>query len=254
MPLDLNAEEIESLDRNVQATDSTLKKLLMHYNDDLGGVKTHVEINSERALEYQLRRIGGGKSLLILNVNALDKDFTGETNHYVGLVIEPTIPASVQYVDPLGEKISPVIKDFINDTVVGGADITEYTKELQYAKGERDSRSMLVYLMTKAAHNQELPVLPDAEDKVKESKAIGRRLRRKYKSDNGKEIGASTDLVNLKLDDLVSLRNNFAIASVAEKEFASVDTSSSADVKKNWVLRDDNDLEKAIILIWSQGD
>ena len=247
MPLDLNAEEIESLDRNAQATGSTLKKLLMHYNEDLGGGKTHVEINSKKALEYQLRRIGGGKSLLILNVNALNKDFTGETNHYVGLVIEPTIPASVQYIDPLGENISPVIKDFINDTIVGGADISQYTSGLQYATGERDSRSMLVYLMTKAAHNQELPILPEAENKVKESKAIGRRLRRKYKSDNGKKISDSTDLVNLKLDDLASSRNDSAIASVAEKEFASVDISSSAAVKGDWILRDNDDSQKVIL-------
>jgi len=247
MPLNLSVEESESLNRNTKATGSTLEKLLMHYNKDLEGMKTHVEINSERALEYQLRRIGGEKSLLILNVNALDKNFTGETNHYVGLVIEPTIPASVQYIDPLGERISPVIKDFINDTIVGSADITEYTSGLQYAAGERNSRLMLVYLMTKAAHSQELPVLPDVEDKVKESKAIGRRLRRKYKSDNGKEIGASTDLVNLKLDDLASSRNDFAIASVAEKEFASVDTSSSAAVKGEWILRDDDDSQKVIL-------
>ena len=106
---------------------------------------------------------------------------------------------------------------------------------------------MIVYLITKAAHNQELPILPEAENKVKESKAIGRRLRRKYKSDNGKKISDSTDLVNLKLDDLASSRNDSAIASVAEKEFASVDISSSAAVKGDWILRDNDDSQKVIL-------
>ena len=245
MPLDLNTEEIDSLDLNAQATGSTLKKLLMHYNEDLGdndkGAKIYSEINSKEALERQLPRIKyqsqsigeSKKNLLVLNVNALDKSFSGDKDHYVGIVIEPTFPTySVQYIDPLGGEINPIIKESIDNFLTGGAEITQYRGGLQYNKAERDSRSILVYLMSKAAHNQELPVLPDVEDKVKESKAIGRRLKRKYKSDNGKEIGASTDLVNLKLDDLRVLPRVDEVA-----EGASAD--AGAKEADDWVLRDD---------------
>ena len=92
--------------------------------------------------------------------------------------------------------------------------------------------------MTKAANNQELPILPEAEDKVKESKAIGRILRRKYKSDNGKEIGDSTDLANLSLADL---KVSTPVDRIAEG--ASASASSSAAVRKidDWILRDYDD-------------
>ncbi len=245
MPLGLDAEEMNTLRGDAQVADTAVRKLLMHYNGDLGngegGVKIYPVINSKEALEHQLPRIkyqfpnigGNNKNLFILNVNALDKNFTGGANHYVGLVIEPTFPRySVQYIDPLGGKINPAIRESINRFLAGGADITEYRDGLQYAevRGKEDARTfvkghndydsgpMLVYLMTKAAHDQELPALPDVGDKAATSKDIGRRLRRKFRN----ELAVPTNLAILSLADLKILSHSDpVVAKVAEKASAS---------------------------------
>lgn len=212
MPLELDAEEIASLEGTTQIAGSAVRKLLEHYNQDVNA-RVHLELGTKEALRHRLDDIknshtaSGKKHLIIIQVNSIEKGFhPGDQGHYVGLVIDKPAkagvgaePYKIQYIDPMSHGINPAIKGLIIGKI-GVVEIEEYKGGIQYARvagGEvtgnnHDCGAMLVYLITRVAHNQALPSLPLGGDRTYNSKQIGGDLRSLFKNDNNK--GTKTDL------------------------------------------------------------
>jgi hypothetical protein len=218
MPLELDAEELSSLDGHTRVEGEAIVKLLQHYNADVASTTVdEIPASSMDTFNAQLQRVKSStppfNRLLVMHVNALNKDYNGERNHYVGLLIEKRVGAgggyTVQYIDPMSHEMNPTIREIIT-TELGDIPITEYTGKLQYAVKEEvgfregdndhDCGPMLAYLLTLAAHDRELPAL--GEEEVERSKLIGQGLRTIFLGDNGKEIGVSTNIANLSLSDI----------------------------------------------------
>ncbi len=212
MPLELNAEEMTSLDSTTQIAGTAIRKLLEHYNQD-ANIQVHLELGTLDALIYRLNEIAGDlgaagkKHLVIIQVNSLDKGFhPGDQSHYVGLIVDKSLagiancPYKVQYIDPMSHEMNLEIRQCIIDRLGLTNIIEKYDGGIQHAKVEgievvgnnHDCGAMLVYLMTRAAANQILPYLPLSENEIYHSKQIGIYLRNMFKKDNND--GTKTNL------------------------------------------------------------
>ena len=224
MPLELTSESIVSLQDGMHMDGNAIPVLLRHYNPSLN-IDVLPTVSTMEQLEAQLGSIATDTAhntyLISLNVNTVSKQFDeGHNNHYVGLVIkrQDNGQYAVQYIDPMGHGVSADVKLSLNSNLAD-PNITTYTGKLQYADimgaGEEkeavgntnDCGPMLIYLLTKAAHEQELPT----SQNIEESKNIGRGLRRQFLQDNGKEVynhltsnNRSVDLSVLQPRDLIA--------------------------------------------------
>ncbi len=228
MPLDLTGGvggELASLQGPTQVLGDTLIKLVRHYNPgvtihtpNVDGISIDAPLNTAEQLLETLRSINSaashGKHLLMSNVSALDRGFSGELNHYVGLIIENNHAGGfkIQYIDPMGREIDSAINEVIIAKL--GSAVTEtYNSRLQFADvvldrtaaepvrrfngNDHDCGPMLAYLMTRAVHGEALSGLSGASS-ASESVEIGKALRKAFEDENGQEFDEARSIRNLE--------------------------------------------------------
>jgi hypothetical protein len=195
--IELNQEEASSLRDRTQVEGSVIRKFLEHYHSDNNDIKVHPEFAGNDALQSCLNDVynpgeKNKKHLLIMHVNAFNGSFE-EPSHYVGLIVDRQ-NNRIQYIDPMGHEgrdIHETLRSSINQKVGSAANIETYRGRIQYAEVEKvsgiqtfkeghndhDCGPMLIYLMSKADRDIELPPLI-GQDVVELSKDIGNNLRK----------------------------------------------------------------------------
>lgn len=234
--LELDENEMKSLENNNWLDANAVIKLLQHYNPDRTVLDhcTTSETFYKRISDLEI--YSDGRFLIPLAINSIDKSFMA-ANHYVGLLIKKFMGKVVEviYIDPMGHKPNKIIIDTLNQIKVAF-----YNGNLQYAVIEAnkvsfkeghntdDCGAILVYLMTLAAHDEPLPNLLLAakteSEAITMSKSIGLSLREIFIRENGIEYESdnSIDILNLSYLDILSVTNkkNLRIDKMKQQQFA----------------------------------
>lgn len=221
--LELKEEELESLEEGIFVEGSAVVKLMRHYNQS-ENVSVSEIASTPQMLDTIMDEAHGNNDhytfLIPLHVHSISKryDAAAGQNHFVGLVVR-RVPGELEgsppryvatYIDPMGHAPSPEILEQTRIKLGATAEINHYTGRLQFAElrdgadgratagaqyyegNDKDCGPMLVYLMTRAAQQRELPTVYAR----RLSMATGVILRRTFSEDNGKEAAASRDIAS----------------------------------------------------------